>query len=401
MRLRFIITLLGICYILNASCGGGSGSSIENYTVKRAEFVISVTETGECDAVNSNMIFAPPISWQIVSNLKIVNIIEDGKQVEKGEVMIEFDKAEVEKMLITTKSELEIAEAELRKIRADHRSKLEELVSDLEIAKVGLDINRLELKLQAYESEIDRKSTELNLEKAAINLEKAEQEIENQKKIQQKEISIQKLKVQQVRNKLKEAERTLDMLTVRAPGPGIAIIRKNHRTGNKWAVEDQTWPGRSMIGLPDLSLMKVDAPVNEIDVSKINISQKAKIKLEAYPDTFFYGHVTDIATLARTKDRDSKVKVFDVTILIDENDEKLMPGMTVSCEIIVDKIPGVLFIPLEALFLNDGKRIVYLKNGSSYKPRAVEIGRENDNFIIISKGLKEGDVVALTEPLEL
>ncbi|MCK4966884.1 RND transporter, partial [bacterium] len=59
-----------------------------------------------------------------------------------------------------------------------------------------------------------------------------------------------------------------------------------------------------------------------------------------------------------------------------------------------------LFIPLEALFLKDGKRIVYLKKGSSYKPCFVEIGRENDNFIIISKGLKEGDVVALTEPLE-
>ncbi|MCK4967252.1 efflux RND transporter periplasmic adaptor subunit, partial [bacterium] len=348
MRLRFIITLLGICYIFNVSCGGGSGSSIENYTVKRAEFVISVTETGECDAVNSNMIFAPPISWQIVSSLKIVNIVEDGEQVEKGDVIIEFDKAEVEKMLITTKSELEIAEAELRKKRADHRSKLEGLVSDLEIAKIGLDINRLELKLKAYESEIERKDTELDLEKAAILLEKAEQEIENQKKIQQKEIDIQELKVQQVKDKLKEAERTLDMLTVKAPGPGIAIIRKSWRTGNKWAVEDQTWPGQPMIGLPDLSLMQVDVPINEIDVSKIDISQKTKIKLEAYPDTFFYGHITEIATLARIKERDSKVKVFDVKVLIDENDEKLMSGMTVSCEIIVDKIPDVLFIPLEA-----------------------------------------------------
>lgn len=115
MRLKFILSLLGICYIFTVSCGGGSGNSVENYTVKRGEFVISVTETGECDAVNSNMIFAPPISWEIVSSLKIVNIVEDGKQVEKGEVIIEFDKAEVEKMLMTTKSELEIAEAELRK----------------------------------------------------------------------------------------------------------------------------------------------------------------------------------------------------------------------------------------------------------------------------------------------
>lgn len=400
MKFKFIIFLFGMCFILYSSCRNSSAGSIEYYTVKRGEFVISVIETGECEAVNSNMIIAPPISWEIVSNLKVVNIIEDGKQVKKGDVMIEFDKAEVEKLLITTKSELEIAEAELRKKKADHRSKLEELESDLEMAKIGLEINRLELQLKAYEAEINRKSTELNLEQAAINLEKAEQEIKNQKEIQQKEISILELKVQQAKNKLEEAERTLEMLTVRAPAPGIAIISKNWRTGNKWAVDDQTYQGQSMIGLPDLSLMQVKVPVNEIDVAKIDISQKAKIKLEAYPDTFFYGHVTEIATLARTKDRNSKVKVFDVNVLIDENDERLMPGMTVSCEIIVEQIPDTLFVPLEALFLKDGKRIVYLKNGGSYEPCFVEIGQENDNFIIIYKGLKDGDVVALTEPLK-
>ena len=397
IKIYFIIFII---LLLLISCKIGEKKPTETFTVKKGDFLMSITETGELDAVNSNIIFAPPVSWELVSTLKIVKLVEDGGQVEKGDVIVEFNRSEIEKALESAKAELEIARADLRKTKANQQSRLEELTSDLETAKLDLNISQLRLQLKKFESEVDRKSIELELKKASIFLEKAEQEIKNQKSIDQEEINILELKINQAKNKLDDAEKTLKMLTVTAPDRGIAIIQRNPMTGNKFQIEDQTWSGYSLIGLPDLSLMRVNVPINEVDVAKVDTAQKAIIKLDAFPDTIFNGHISEIATLARTKDRESKIKVFDVGIIVDEIDKRLMPGMTVKCEIIVGKILDTLFIPLDALFHKEGKNIVYIKNNDAFEIREVKVGPENDNFVVITEGLKEGDVIALSEPYE-
>ncbi len=379
------------------SCQSKVRLNIETFKAKRGEFLASVTETGELKAVNSVMINAPSIDWRFGA-LKVTQLVEDGAQVSVGDVLVEFDKAEVEKAIVNAKAGLEIARAELRKALAQQASQIEDLEAGFQQTKLQHRISQLNLEKASYESDIRKKEIELELEKAAITLEKAEKEIENQKSINKEEISKLELRVNQVGSKLKEAYDTLGKLTVKSPAPGIAIIERNWSTDQKIAVEDQLWPGWPMISLPDLSHMKVETPVNEIDISKIDTTLAAYIRLDAFPDTSFHGRVTDVATLARNKDRDSKVKVFDVTIVLDENDAKLMPGMTVSCEIIVDRINDVISIPMEAVFEKEGKTLVYVKKGSAFEPREVTVGQDNQDFIIISRGLEENEQVALIDP---
>ena len=391
---KFIIIIF-----LFSFCQSKRDAIIETFEVTKSTFVSNVTETGELAAVNSESVTAPSISWRFGA-LKITKLVEDGKQVEKGDLLVEFDKAEVQKNIIDAKAELEIAKAELRKAEASHISQIEELEADLQSTTLQHRISELNLEKASYESEIRRKEIELNLEKSAISLEMAKQEIENQKKINREEINKLELKVKQVQNKLEEADETLAKLTVTAPAPGIAIIEKSWMTDNKYQVDDQPFPGWPLIGLPDLSLIKASVQINEVDIAKIDTSQKAIIRLDAFPETEFRGKVTDIARLARNKDRDSKVKVFDIMILLDETDKKLMPGMTVSCEIIINEIPDTLFIPLEALFKQDGKNIVYLKKDGGFETKQVSIGTENDDYVIITDGLSEGEQVALSDPTE-
>ena len=111
--------------------------------------------------------------------------------------------------------------------------------------------------------------------------------------------------------------------------------------------------------------------------------------------------MTEIATLARNKSKDSKVKVFDVTAELKEQDEKLMPGMTVSCEIMVEQIPDTLSIPLDAAFTREGETVVFLQSGSGFKTRKVVLGPENENHVIVISGLKAGDRVSLVDPTAL
>lgn len=397
MRRIFLYFLTSIAFCIVISCKSDSDTNIETYTVKRGNLVVSVRETGELEAVHSQTLSAPMIPWHL-GGLKIAKLVDDGKQVEKDEILVEFDKTEVQKNLDDAKAKLDIALAELRKAQATQKSEIEDLESELEKSELQYRISQLELEKAEFEAEINKKQIELDLEKAGIALEKARQEIENKKKVHREELSKLELQVQQERTKVEEAEETLAKLTLKAPAPGIAILQKNWTTDNKVQVDDDVWRGQPVIGLPDLSLMQAIVPVNEVDIAKIDTGLKAIIRMDAFPDTSFRGSVTEIAALARNKDKDSKVKVFDVTVLLKESARTLMPGLTVSCEIVVDEIENTIYIPIDALFNREEEIIVYLKKGDGFHAQSVATGPESDDYVVITGGLQEGDAVALLDP---
>ncbi len=378
-------------------CGGENDNRIETSQVHRGDFLFTVTETGELEAVNALTISAPQIPWNLGS-LKITKIVDDGTEVEANDILIEFDKGQVQKSMEDAQSELEIAQAELRKASATQKSQVKEMEADFEKAQLQLRIAQLNFELANHKSKIEQKKIELQLKNAEIDLNRAKEKIQNQIHINKQEISKLKLKVRQAQTKLEEAKGTIERLTVRAPAPGIAIIRRNWQTGNKFQADDQMWRGQQVLRLPDLTLMQAKVMINEVDISKIDTTQMATITMDAYPDTGFKARVINVAALARNKDRDSKVKIFDVVLLLEENDKRLMPGMTVSCEVLVDSIDDTLFVPLDAIFKDESGPYVFLKNGSEFKKQPIKTGPENDNFVVISEGLEENDKVSLVNP---
>lgn len=100
-----------------------------------------------------------------------------------------------------------------------------------------------------------------------------------------------------------------------------------------------------LIQLPDLSSLKAIVQINEVDIAKISKGLRVEIRPDAFSDSIFTGKVETIANLAVNKERSSKIKVFPVEILLNETDRNLLPGLTVSCRIIMDKVEDVLYIP--------------------------------------------------------
>jgi len=183
-----------------------------------------------------------------------------------------------------------------------------------------------------------------------------------------------------------------------SPAKGIIIKEENWSTDQKWAVGDQPWPGSKVIELPDLSAMMAEVKINEVDVSKIIPGQRVEIRPDAYSDSVYAAKVESVANLAQNKDYKSKIKIFPVKISISGQSRKLLPGLTVSCRIIISEIPGVLYIPLESLFRDQTGEYVYLKSGSGYKRHDIKTGAINTDFAIITEGLGENDVIALSDP---
>lgn len=396
VKMKYLVLLIPVILV---SCSSKYKQSIDTCMVKKGKFQIDVVENGELFATRNISISSPPMSWRFGMQ-KITKIVEDGTQVSEGDTVMLFDETEVQKAIIDAEAELEIAKAELVKKQAEQESKIYDLEAELKKADIAFKISKIEFEQAVFEAEVTRKTIQLNLEKSEISLDKAREEIENQKTIDREELYQSRLKIEQLQTRLDEAKETLKRLTVISPGNGIAVIRKNWSTGNKWQVGDQTWSGNRLIDLPDLSELKVETEINEVDISKIKMNQNVEIRLDAFSDTVLTGNIIFIASLAKQKDNDSKIKVFPAEILIQGTSKKLMPGMTVSCRILVDSIEDQLYIPLEAVFKKEGKEIAYLKKGGSYKMTEIETGMANNDFIIIKKGLEENNVLALVNPFQ-
>jgi HlyD family secretion protein len=392
MRVMYIFPML-----ILLGCSSDKFSEVETSTVKRGDFVIDITEEGKVEATSALNISSPNISWRF-GMLKITYLIEDGAQVSPGDTVIEFDPSDVQKAIIDAKANLDIAKANLEKQHSQNESSLADLKADLKVRQIDYQISEIKLEQAVYESDITRKEIQLSLDRSKIELEKARQEIENQKKIQHEEIQKIKLKIKQLETELEEAYETLNSLVVTSPGSGIAIIMENRRTDAKWQVGDQPWSGYPLVNLPDMSELKAEVEIHEVDISKIRLGQKVEIRLDANSDSIFSGKVGSVANLATYKNRNSKIKVFPVEINIDGTSEQLLPGITVSCRILTNEIRDVLYISLESVFTENSRDYVYLKNQYTFEKTEIKTGKQNKDFVMIRQGLEHGDELAMTNP---
>lgn len=398
MRYKFTTTsFLLFCLIFFIGCGQKETKQIPVGKVTKGSLFLDLYEEGEIEAVQSINIVAPMISWRY-GNLKITELVKDGKEVQAGDTLIVFDPSEVLKGIVEAESSLEIAKAEFEKMIAQQKSDLEELRAGYEAARISHEISKIRFESSEYESEIKKKEIQLNLDKADIALERAKEQIDNRVKIQNEEVKQKNLSILQFQSRLDEAHETLQKLSVVTPSAGIAIISRNWSSGNKFQIGDQCWSGFPLIQLPDLSRLKATVKINEVDVAKINKELKVEIKPDAFSDQIFTGTVSSIANLAVNKDGSSKIKVFPVEIILNESDKNLLPGLTVSCRIIIDKIEDVLYIPLDAVRAEGDKNFVYKKSVSGYDKIEIETGQNNTDYVVVVSGLKEGDEIALVDP---
>lgn len=150
-----------------------------------------------------------------------------------------------------------------------------------------------------------------------------------------------------------------------------------------------------MATLPDLTTMQSITYVNEVDIRRVKVGQKVELGMDAFPDKKYTGEVTKVANVGQQRPN-SDAKVFEVVIEVNESDPVLRPSMTSSNSIIADQLNEVMYVPLEAVNVeNDSINYVYLRNGVKQE---VLLGMTNANDVVIEKGLNEGDYVYLNTP---
>jgi hypothetical protein len=88
---------------------------------------------------------------------------------------------------------------------------------------------------------------------------------------------------------------------------------------------------------------------------------------------------------------------FEITIQLSTEDLRLRPGLTANIVIFGDKKRNVFYVPRQAIFLKDGKRVVYVKNGKGFEQRDIKVPYENESRAVV-EGLQGNTQVALLDP---
>jgi multidrug efflux pump subunit AcrA (membrane-fusion protein) len=139
-----------------------------------------------------------------------------------------------------------------------------------------------------------------------------------------------------------------------------------------------------------------------VDRGKLRLGQTVRIRVDAIPDREFSATLDWISPIAALvfKGGSTAEKTFPARATITKLDDRLRPGMSASTEIIIEREANTLLIPSRASFAKDGKPAVFIQLGKGFAIRPIQVGKQNDDDLVVTGGLKEGDVVTLENPAE-
>jgi multidrug efflux pump subunit AcrA (membrane-fusion protein) len=255
------------------------------------------------------------------------------------------------------------------------------------------------MEQSAYEAPAMKRQAEIDYERALRNFDQAKKNYVT--KTQQSIAKAQAAEVDLMKEKqrLEVAMKTVMEFTIKAPSDGMVIYAREWN-GKKKVVGStiNAWEP-TVATLPDLREMESITYVNEIDIQKIALGQKVKLKLDADPNKPLTGTVTAVANIGEQRPN-SDSKVFEVRVKVAESDTTLRPAMTTSNEILVAKLEDALSIPLECVHTEGTTTFVFKKDGGSVVKQEVKLGQMNENASVVLSGITQKDQLYLSSPAE-
>ena len=365
---------------------------------QRGKFDVIVTTTGELQAENSVKINGPMGLRKIrIWNVKITDLIPEGSLVDSGDYVGQLDRTEAVSKLKDMESELEKAESNFIKVQLDTTLELRQLRDNLINLKFAMEEAQIKLEQSKFEPPATIRQAEIDAEKAGRNY---KQTLENYKlKVEQANAKMNEVNIELNKKKreIREIQEIMNEFDITAPKPGMLIYyREWDGERRKVGSMISTW-NPVVATLPDLTSMISVTYINEIDFSKIEKGQPVEIGVDAFPEKKYTGEVNNVANIGEQMPNND-AKVFKVEIKVHESDSILRPAMTTSNAIVTASFEDVVHIPLEALHNNDSLTYVIKEEGFKKVKQIIKPGKANENRIIVSKGLKEGDKILLTDP---
>jgi multidrug resistance efflux pump len=190
----------------------------------------------------------------------------------------------------------------------------------------------------------------------------------------------------------------LGLCVIKAPTDGLVVYAGDRNNQQGQIIEGaQVRERQRLLHLPDTSSMKAVVRINESHVPKLQIGQKASVKIVGVPRPIS-ATLTKISPLADSAQRwwNPDLKEYPVELTLDQTPRDVKPGIGLQAEIFTNRLDGVLAVPLAAVYSDRSASYVFVRDGADgAKPVPVQIGEANETHARIEEGLKLGQDVLI------
>ncbi len=406
-RTLWAVVLLGLGAVSVAGVArvrrGKGDPAIPAAAVVRTTFIDYLQLRGEIRPLRSSVLAAPMSGG---SDLQIVQLARNGTVVNPGDVVVQFDTTQQQRTLEQKRSELKQAESEIEKALAEQRRRDQAAVTALEQAKSAAARARMDVETAEMRPRVEVEKFKIALANAEQTVHEMEQKLEAERASAAADLASARQKRDKASFDVRDTERLMAGLTLRAPGHGPITILPNRRAATIFSQSapefrsgDRAFFGAAIAEVPDLSSVELSCRMEEIDRARVQTGRTTLVRVDALPDRELRGTVRNISMMARP-DFSSfpPTRNFDLMIALSDNDPRLRSGMSATARVEMEHLANVLVVPSGAVFKRAATTVVYVVAGSAVETRPVSILRRGRDQVAIAAGVREGERVALKEP---
>jgi biotin carboxyl carrier protein len=406
MKPLYLVSALAITALVGAGLSGrltarGSaqaGTQASATTVvKRQDFVRSVRLSGTVEAVEATSIAAPRLAGQNNNSLVIMRLIKAGATVKPGTPLIEFDRQEQIRNALDRRAELTDFEQQIKKRQADENAAKATDDSTLMQAQSARERARLELVKNEMLPRINAEKNTLAFEEADAKLKQQQETYDLKRRAAAADIKILEIRRGRSETNMKQAETNADRMLITSPLPGVAVVKTTWKNGGnmvEFMEGDEVRPGQPVVEVVNPAVMRVRARVNQADMNDLRVGQNVRVGLDAYPDLVFSGTVDQISPIGQQSSLSPKVRNFIVLILVKGAHPNLMPDLTASLDVELERTPAVLVVPRDVVSTQGDHAFVRVQRGGRFERQDVTVGAMNTHEVVVTGGLQEGVTVA-------
>ncbi len=428
MKKRYIVIVL---IILIAAFGffyyqnNNQVANVEYITAQRTDLVNSLRASGVVKPEKTIN-----LSSTIAENIKVINF-KEGDIVNEGDVLIEFDDSTAQAnykqalaQLNSAKASLEQTESTIKESEAQIRLAEVKLENANEINDESLleEINQAELEIANAKEELERRqylyengaiekikveeqkhrvnvleSNKIILEQRLIELKKTrnnkvKEAIEELKRSEiayqsaQKQYHVAEENVNSAQADLNRAEVNLEKYIINSPIDGKILTQDIE-------VSEYIQPGQTLLTIGSNEL-QIEISPDEKELNLISIGDHGYVSPDAYPNRKFE---VEIVRIASSVDPDRGT--IDVYLKPVEDNEILIPNMSVSVEVVNERIEDIILIPENYVREDNESRYVYIYNNGTAQRKNITLEETYQNEVVVSEGLNEGDQILRPENL--
>ncbi len=357
----------------------------QNAQVARGTLVATVNTAGNVSAPKS-----ASLAFQQAGRVAKVNA-QIGDAVKANQVLMELDLVDLQLALKNVQAGLANAQANLDNAKAKNSQNPNQLIvvkAQVDKAIITLQKAQSDYNAVAWRGDIGMTSQAAALQTATIDYQSALANFnQTAATINDSALRTAQAQLDQAQVSLEQAQRNIEKAKIVAPFDGI-VNTVNFSFG------DTAGTNAAAVTIVDLATLQIKVTLAEVDIAKVKTGQTAQLTLDALTGKTYSAQVQTVAPVGTVT---QGVVNYPVTLVVQNVDGAIKPGMTANAAIVVERRENVLMIPNRAVRTQGNQRTVTVLFKDEQITTPISVGLANDSFVEVTNGLQEGDVVLIQQ----